>query len=467
MNEPGGFVKMLKCGIDCCKYESDRASKIRRHQANIHDLNVVWFPCNIGDCDFKTKNKEALKNHLVNLHDIGEKNEYLCDQEGCNYKSKTAGCLKNHLANIHDIGIQWHYCQEPDCNFKAKQKQVLKGHKARIHGIDVTWFYCNEPSCTYKAMDAYSITRHKSSVHNLGVKWHFCQEPNCEYKAKSACHLKTHKMNIHNLGVKWHYCQESNCDFKAKHASDIKRHKSDVHNIGVKWYFCQEPDCEYKSKHASHIKVHREFLHDIGTNQCEYCCNNRNSKNRYFCKITGISSNICNGCYNKVTGKNTRKEKEWSDYLDKHLGTNGLLSSDKNLKSVGGCQRYRPDKLYTDLNYVELAECDEFEHRHSNMNYQCDERRISEIYEEDGIIGKNMAVLRWNPDNYTPKEGLKKLSRKERLKVYVELSKKLREKTSHADKIHIYYLFYSEDNPRLSKNIPYTMIHNLDEISHI
>ncbi len=186
-----------------------------------------------------------------------------------------------------------------------------------------------------------------------------------------------------------------------------------------------------------------------------------------MCKITGITSNICNGCYNKVTGKNTRKEKEWSDYLDKHLGINGLLSSDKNLRQLGGCQLYRPDKLYTDLNYVEVGECDEFQHRRSNGNYECDERRISEIYEEDGIIGKNMAVLRWNPDNYTPKEGLKKLSRKERLKVYVELSKKLREKTSHADKIHIYYLFYSEDNPRLSKNIPYTMIHNLDEISHI
>ena len=153
--------------------------------------------------------------------------------------------------------------------------------------------------------------------------------------------------------------------------------------------------------------------------------------------------------------------------MDKHLGINGLLSSDKNLRQLGGCQLYRPDKLYTDLNYVEVGECDEFEHKHSNGNYHCDERRISEIYEEDGIIGKNMAVLRWNPDNYTPKEGLKKLSRKERLKVYVELSKKLREKTSHTDKIHIYYLFYSEDNPRLSKNIPYTMIHNLDEISHI
>ena len=299
------------------------------------------------------------------------------------------------------------------------------------------------------------------------VKMLKCGIDCCKYEAKYPSQFKRHNARIHDINVIWHKCDQDECNFKCKVAGDLKKHKAYVHDIGITWYKCDQDECNYKCKSAGDLNKHREFVHDIGKNQCEYCCNNRNSKNSYLCKITGITSNICNGCYNKVTGKNTRKEKEWSDYLDKHLGINGLLSSDKNLRQLGGCQRYRPDKLYTDLNYVEIGECDEFQHKRSNGNYGCDERRISEIYEEDGIIGKNLAVLRWNPDNYTPKEGLKKLSRNERLKVYVELSKKLREKTSHADKIHIYYLFYSEDNPRLSKNIPYTMIHNLDEISHI
>ena len=326
---------------------------------------------------------------------------------------------------------------------------------------------CGIDCCKYESKYSGTLKRHKADRHDVGTIWYYCEQPNCDYKCKSAANIRQHNSNVHDVGRIWYYCDQPNCDYKCKTASHLKSHKAFKHEIGICWYKCDQDKCNQKCKTAGNLRQHKEVVHDIGTNQCEYCCNNRNSKNRYLCKITGITSNICNGCYNKVTGKNTRKEKEWSDYLDKHLGINGLLSSDKNLKSVGGCQRYRPDKLYTDLNYVELAECDEFEHRHSNGNYDCDERRISEIYEEDGIIGKNMAVLRWNPDNYTPKEGLKKLSRKERLKVYVELSKKLREKTSHTDKIHIYYLFYSEDNPRLSKNIPYTMIHNLDEISHI
>ena len=402
MNKPGGFVKMLKCGIDCCKYESKKAGHLKSHKANIHNIGVTW-------------NK--------------------CDQDGCNFKCKSAGHLKRHKSNIHDIGVTWHKCDQDGCNYKCKHADRLKSHKANIHDV--------------------------------GIIWNKCDQDGCNFKCKKAGHLKRHKANIHDIGVTWHKCDQDGCNFKCKSASHLKQHKAHIHDIGVTWHKCDQDECNYKCKSAGHLKRHYEFVHDIGTNQCEYCCNNRNSKNSYFCKITGITSNICNGCYNKVTGKNTRKESEWSDYLDKHLGINGLLSSDKNLRQLGGCQLYRPDKLYTDLNYVELGECDEFEHRHSNANYDCDERRISEIYEEDGIIGKNMAVLRWNPDNYTPKEGLKKLSRKERLKVYVELSKKLREKTSHADKIHIYYLFYSEDNPRLSKNIPYTMIQNLDEISHI
>ena len=61
MDKPGGFVKMFKCGIDCCKYESDKktSGKIRRHQANIHDVGIIWYYCDVVGCDYK------------------------CDQDGC------------------------------------------------------------------------------------------------------------------------------------------------------------------------------------------------------------------------------------------------------------------------------------------------------------------------------------------------------------------------------------------------
>jgi len=39
--------------------------------------------------------------------------------------------------------------------------------------------------------------------------------------------------------------------------------------------------------------------------------------------------------------------------------------------------------------------------------------------------------------------------------------------TKHTDKIHIYYMFYDIDNPRISKRIPHTMIYNETDIHKI
>lgn len=166
-------------------------------------------------------------------------------------------------------------------------------------------------------------------------------------------------MSNQNTGksIVLHKCDQPGCSYETNRKSTITQHKADIHNIGVTWHSCEH--CDYKTKQKSNLKSHKEFVHDIGKNECQFCYKNRNSTNKYLCEKTGTTSSICNKCYNSVTGKHTRKEKDWSDYLDKHLGVIGLLSSDKSLKSVGGCQMYRPDKLYTCINYVEIGECDE------------------------------------------------------------------------------------------------------------
>lgn len=208
-------------------------------------------------------------------------------------------------------------------------------------------------------------------------------------------------------------------------------------------------------------EYHLSYVHDIGDEQCDICIQNVFKLNKYHDKKIKTDQNICHKCYNKVTGKNTRIEKEWSEHTDKHLGTEYLSSSDKSLKSIGGCQLYRPDKLYIGINMVEVDECDEHQHNHKyfgNNSYTCDEKRISDIYEEDGICGKIMPVIRWNPDTYKEPNGNKKKTKKERLELFVKLKKHLR-KNPPKDKIHIYYMFYDEDNPLIAKNIPFTMIY--------
>ena len=361
--------------------------------------------------------------------------------------------LDNSTAELSKPGdfVEMIRCNQPDCNDE----------------IGVTWHVCDQKGCTKKFKKASTLKQHKADVHNIGVTWHVCDQKGCTKKFKQAGNLKQHKADVHNIGVTWHECDQEGCTEKFKQASNLKQHKAYVHDIGVTWHVCDQKGCTKKFKKASTLKKHKAYVHDIGTNECECCCKNRNSKNTYWCPTTKETITMCNACFNKATGKHTRKEKDWSDHLDEHLGTHGLLSSDRNLRSLGGCQLYRPDKLYTDLNYVEQGECDEDQHLYANGTYECDERRVSDIYGEDGIVGKNMCVLRWNPDHYVPKKGMKKIRKEERLQVYVKLARHLRKKKDHVDKIHIYYLFYSEDNPRLSKNIPHTMIHSLDEICKI
>jgi hypothetical protein len=357
---------------------------------------------------------------------------FSCDQSGCDHKCRWPSHLKQHLAFVHDIGMEWHHCDQSGCDHKCKQASDLK--------------------------------RHLANVHDIGVIWHHCDQSGCDHKSKHMGDLKTHLADVHNIGVTLYTCDQSGCDKQFKQAGHLKTHLAFIHDIGVTWHHCDQSGCDQQFKKAGNLKTHLAFVHDIGKHTCEFCYCNRNSCNK-FKDHTGQHS-ICNKCYKKVTGKGSRKETLWSDYLDKNLGTEGLLSSDVSLKSSGGCQKYRPDKLYTDTEYVEIGELDENEHGRTSGSYSCDEKRISDIYDEDGINGKVMVVLRLNPDSYGVQKGCKRVPIKERYEIYVALAKKLRNKCN-SDKIHIYYMFYSKDNTKLSQNIPHTLIYSMEDIESI
>ena len=250
------------------------------------------------------------------------------------------------------------------------------------------------------------------------------------------------------------------CDYKTEMLGNLKEHKASKHNIDIVWHYCEL--CEYKCKRARSLKEHKEYVHDIGDNECQYCYSNRNSSIEYIDQ-RNIISKICRDCYKTVTGKSSRKELLWSDYIDEHLGTDGLLSSDKSLTSLGGCSSYRPDKIYIDMEIVEIGECDE--RQHTGANYSCEEKRLSEIYDEDGICGKYMYVLRFNPDSYKPPKGIKRVNSIEsRYKIYVALAKKLRS-MRHRDKIHVYYMFYTSNNHNITQHLPHTFIYDMTDVN--
>ena len=129
-----GGPKMFKCGEEGCEYETKNSSHLKRHKANIHDIDVTYYLCNVDGCEYKAKSAGHLKTHKAMIHDI-DVTYYLCNADGCEYKAKDASSLKKHKAGIHDIDVIYYLCNGYGCEYKAKQSGNLNQHKKRIHGI--------------------------------------------------------------------------------------------------------------------------------------------------------------------------------------------------------------------------------------------------------------------------------------------------------------------------------------------
>jgi hypothetical protein len=94
----------------------------------------------------------------------------------------------------------------------------------------------------------------------------------------------------------------------------------------------------------------------------------------------------------------------------------------------------------------------------SSGSYACEEKRLDEIYNEEGIMGKQMIVIRWNPHTYEPPYGGQQYTLEKRLDLFVRLKMHLRKKPPTA-LISVFYMFYDEDNEQLCENYPRHMIY--------
>lgn len=431
-----------KCDYKGCNKQYTYKTSLKKHISLKHKEIETWYHCNL--CSSKFPLKESLKQHIFTVH---SNNFIKCDL--CDKKVKTNGALALHKKFIHNISVIWNKCNL--CDKKFKSKGGLKNHKKNIHHIDLEWIKCT--ICNYKCKSKSNLNTHIQLNHIIKENKFKCNICNKFYKTEY--NLKSHIQGIHNFNGNKIECYI--CHAKLKTKQSLKQHLANKHDIGVKYFYCDQEGCDHKCKNNSDLKKHLENMHDIGKHPCDFCLGNRNSSIQY--KDKAGTHKICRACYNKATGKNSRVEHTWSDYLDKKVGTNYLLSSDKSLKSMGGCSLKRPDKLYTSPDLIILGECDEKQHLYNNGSYECEDRRISEIYDEPTFSGKKMVVIRWNPDNYTPPEGYEKHKRDVRLKTCSNLIQHLM-KTPPSDLITIYYLFYNEDNPRISRAYPVEMIYD-------
>ena len=425
-----------QCECSSCGKRFNRASDLKQHMAGVHDVGVVWHVCKHPDC-------------------VGKGTRF-----------KRAGTLKQHMADVHDVGVVWHVCEHPDCvgkGLRFKQARRLKQHMAGVHDVGVVWHDCEHPDCVAKGLrfkQARRLKQHMANIHDVGVVWHVCEHPDCVGKGtrfKQSANLKKHYAHVHDIGVVWHVCEHPDCVGKGtrfKQAGSLKIHLADVHDIGVVWHVCEHHDCVGKDrrfKQSGNLKSHMAFVHDIGPHTCSICLGKCARLTKYSDKH-GTHS-MCRVCYSKVTGFKCRIEKTMVEYLDKHYDQ-PMLRQDQRVNGEA-CLAYRPDTMYADTERVVHVACDEHQHTRS-PHYTCDEKRMSDIYDE--YAGKMVIWIRWNPDNYTPPKGTRKLTRKERLEALVRVLREV-ENRSFDTTIHVIYMFYDVTNPLLVQNIAREMIY--------
>ncbi len=244
------------------------------------------------------------------------------------------------------------------------------------------------------------------------------------------------------------------CDKRLTSNCNLIRHQ--LCHTGDKPFDCKE--CDQRFSQKCNLDRHRRLTHDIGDHECELCYKKCARLRPCTDPATSIGCKTCRDCFAKVTGKDIRIEHEWSLYLDEHFCPEWRVCTDSR---VGGesCSSYRPDGLWASSLIVLQWELDE--HQHQGTSYDCDERRISELYDE--FPGKQYVVVRVNPHSYKAPPKTIKPSQDERKALMLRVMQSCLDREWETP-IHVVYMFYSTDNANITRNIGKTLLFDAKDV---
>ena len=348
-------------------------------------------------------------------------------------------------------GVKPFKCSHPGCGKDFAHSYTLTRHM-RTHTGEKP-YKCNHPGCDKAFTQSGQLTKHMRT--HTGDKPFKCNHPGCGQDFAVSSNLTKH-MRVHT-GEKPFKCDHPGCDKAFAQRSNLTIHMRT--HTGEKPYKCNHPGCGQDFAHRSTLTIHMRSVHDIGDHECEICCKKCARLRPCTDPVTNIECNTCRTCFMTITGKDIRIEHEWSLFLDEHFCPEWRLCTDSRVRGES-CSKYRPDGLWASPKIVLQWELDEKQHQ--GTSYDCDERRISELYDE--FPGKQYVVVRVNPHSYKAPPKTKKPSLVERKAFMLRVMRACLEKEWKTP-IHVVYMFYSADNPNITHNIAKTMLFDAKDVN--
>jgi len=404
-------------------------------------------------CDYTTPNKYDLTRHKKRKHE--KKEMHMCDFEKCKYKSAYSANVRKHkLTHNPDKNFKCGLCA-----FSSHEKGNLKKHVKAIHSND-TKNKCE--FCEFSTHDIGNLQKHINAVHTRTITY-VCDQGTCNATFFRSDTLKNHKARIHNIASVVWKC--SKCDYASLDRSTFRRHE-EIHNErNSNMQTCPIKYCSYSSPYNFNMKQHLCVIHDIGPYQCELCTGKCAKLTQWKDPSTQKEYGVCRKCYHKVTGHKTKVEKQIVDWLHEHF-KHPMVVQDKRVMG-DACLKYRPDIMYScgETKLVIFIEIDEHQHKYGNGSYECDEKRMSDLYDE--TPGSLVVFIRFNPHTYKLPQGLAMLFAEDRRKLLLSTINHIIENQkvlADTSMLHAIYICYDVDNPFIAKKIPTKVVYSIEHL---
>lgn len=334
-------------------------------------------------------------------------------------------------------------------NNKAELKPLYCSLHKQKNMINVISTKCIQENCINQPV--YNLlgqtkplycSQHKADdMINVRTKINYCNQTDCKKYASYNYHIELkpkfcleHKLD-NMINFKSKFCQSSKCKNTPIFGMPNKKphycitHKQPNMINLVLENKCSVLDCdeEYYLL-VDTIKYCNKHIPDSSLTSIKRLCK--------YCDIKEESTFVCKDC------KKIQNKKEWAivRYLRKNIKTNFEYNSSKMLQ---GCSKKRPDIFFDLPKHCIIVEIDE--HQHINYGDSCECARINEIV--NGIGGKSVIIIRYNPDVVKHNNKILDINQSDRIDTLITTINQQLMKDYDQFIVKIIQLYYNDNYP--------------------